>query len=110
MARVGGWIFTLEEMRAWAARMEGRPVEDITELKAFCIVLRRLQQAGADMTCVVYPTNVSEMMVVTKAAAHSGWKEGDDPTKLRQFKAKEEIVKKALEKEGQFTYTNNIGH
>lgn len=113
--RLGGWIFSFDEMTAWAARIKNKDVADIGKntpvghpnLQGFCIVLTRVQNAGGDMTCVTYPASVCVMMVVTQWANYSGWRLGDDPTKLKQFKRgrKEEIVREMLEKEGQCART-----
>lgn len=115
MPRLGGWIFSFEEMRAWAARIKNKAVEDIDKdaeddndfSEAYLTVLRRVRKSGGDVICVTYPTSVCVMMVVTQCADHSRWRRGDDPTKLKQFKMgrKEEVVHDMLEKEGQCTHT-----
>lgn len=78
--------------------------EKLTFSVAFVTLLplRKLEPLHIDVACVCYPTRVPKIMIVTQYAPWWGWKLGDDPLKLPQFKPgkREALAKMALEKRG----------
>jgi len=102
MPRLGGWIMTIDEAKQWASRILNEPVGELTFADAFMTLLRTLEPLHIDVACVNYPARVAKIMIVTRRAPWSGWKLGDDPLRLPQFKLgkTEALAKMALEKHG----------
>jgi len=84
----------------WASRIlnHKKPAEEILFATAAFTIHKRLRRYRIPITVVMYPTSVPKLMVITQHAPHEGWKAGDDPTKLQQFKMgkREEQTKTAL--------------
>jgi hypothetical protein len=101
--RLGGWIMTIDEAKAWASRVKGKPAESMAFGEAFAILIGKLQPFNIDVACVTYPASVTKVMIVTRRAPWAGWRLGDDPTKLPQYSLgkREELARKALEKQGE---------
>jgi hypothetical protein len=102
MPRLGGFIISFEECEKWGARVLKKRPEDVKYPEAFGALMDYLGRSGYDITCVCYPASVPKFMVVTQYAAHDGWKAGDDPTKLEQFKEgrTELVTRRALTRAG----------
>lgn len=100
--RLGGYILPNEEVIKWGARLADKPEAEVDFEYAATKILRYLLKRGVPMSIVTYPANVPVLMVVTRRAPHVGWRKGDDPTKLRQYKMTkvEEFAKQALTNEG----------
>ncbi|KIL65280.1 hypothetical protein M378DRAFT_162219 [Amanita muscaria Koide BX008] len=55
-------------------------------LSLLVTLLRELEPLHINVACVNYPARVAKIMIVTHYPPWSGWKLGDDPLKLPQFK------------------------
>jgi hypothetical protein len=93
---------TIDEAGKWAGRILGKPEAEFTFAEAFGTLLSNLEPFGIDVACVTYPKLNPMIMVVTRRAPWSGWRLGDDPKVLPQFKPgnREHVARLALEKHG----------
>ena len=93
---------TIDEAGKWAGRILGKPEAEFTFAEAFGTLLSNLEPFGIDVACVTYPKLDPKIMIVTRRAPWSGWRLGDDPNVLPQFKPgkREHVARLALEKHG----------
>ena len=94
---------TINEAGKLVCHIQGKPEAKLTFAEAFGTLITKLAPFGIDVACVPYPTNESKIMIVTQKAPWSGWKVGNNPKDLPQFKQgkREDIAKLALEKHGE---------
>lgn len=97
---------TIDEAGKWAGRILDKPEAEFTFAEAFGTLLSNLEPFGIDVACVTYPKLDPKIMIVTQRAPWSGWRLGDDPNILPQFKPgkREHVARLALEKHGKLIY------
>ncbi|KAF5383111.1 hypothetical protein D9615_004839 [Tricholomella constricta] len=98
--RLGGWVMSEEEAFKWAARLDNKPVEEVTFDYAIMIILRHLKQRIE--IALVYPNTPDEAMIMVVTQLYPYWQHSRRGEKLEQFqKGKaEELVRRILTHEG----------